>query len=82
MKLGYIGIANNGDKITINKYPRKEICEYYGTTHAEKMFNDDKDGNAVLVGYIVKNIWVSVYEVHKWNNKSKNNLYKEMGVKK
>lgn len=66
MKLGYIAINQYGDKVEITKNPRKELMEWAGTTKIEKMYVDTKDGLTKHVGYIVQNMWFTVYEIHEW----------------
>jgi len=66
VKLGYIGICSDGTKIHIAKYPRKELCEYFGVKHAEKMYVGDEKG--LHIGYVIAGRWITVYEIHEWKD--------------
>ena len=45
------------------KHPRKELLEIFGATSAQKIFCDDKNGESFHVGYRVKGIWFTLYNV-------------------
>ena len=71
MKLGYIGFDQYGQKYTIKNHPRKELLEELYATHAEKMYRDTKDGHTRHVGYIIKGLWIEIFEVHQWKEATK-----------
>jgi hypothetical protein len=69
MLLGYIGIDQHGYIYNIKKYPRKELLDQLGSTHASIMYCDLKSGGSRRKGYVISGHWVEVYEVHnvvKW----------------
>jgi hypothetical protein len=49
----YMAIDQYGDKVLIEKHPRKELLEHTGYSSASKMYIDDKDGNTFHTGYVV-----------------------------
>lgn len=59
----YMGIDQYGETYHGLTHPRRDLMARFGTRHAERMFQDGKDGQAVHVGYIVGGRWVSLYEV-------------------
>ncbi len=67
MKLGYLGVDQYGQKYKIDKYPRKELLDRMGATHADKMYCDTKKGDSKHTGYVIQGLWISVYEIHEWN---------------
>ncbi len=67
-KLGYLGIDQYGTKYTIKKYPRKELMDMMGVKYANKMYVDLKSGGTAHQGYVIGDLWIDVYEVHKWNH--------------
>ena len=68
MKLGLMAIGNDGSTIHLGdtKFPRKELLEKTGYSKADKMFVDDKDGNAKHIGYVIGGVWYQIYEIHEW----------------
>ena len=68
MKLGYIGIDQQGNHYKIDKHPRKELVEQTGYKHVQKMYVDTKSGEVKHVGYVVGPLWVSVYQVHEFKS--------------
>jgi hypothetical protein len=69
MKLGYLARGNNGTEwhlTNTDKSPRQQLLEKMCSSHADKMYVDDKEGNAKHVGYIVRGEWFTIYEVHEW----------------
>jgi len=69
MKIGYLAIGHYGTTLHLNdpsKPPRKQLLDKLGASHAQKMYVDDKDGNAKHVGYVVDREWFNIYEVHDW----------------
>ena len=67
MLLGYLGIDQHGNRFKIDAHPRKELCEQLGRRHAEKMYVDCLSGGTRHTGYVIAGLWVTVYEVHRWN---------------
>jgi hypothetical protein len=43
--------------------PRKALLEKLGRKHAAKMYVDRKEGPPKHVGYIVAGLWLTLYEV-------------------
>ena len=68
MKLGYLGIDQYGDSYNLEKNPRKELLEQLDRKHADKMYVDLKNGGFRHKGYVIAGRWISVYEVHSWEN--------------
>lgn len=62
----YIAIDQYGEHYRIEKYPRKELCEIFGTSHADKMYTDKKDGSTVHVGYVIAGHWLKVFNITPW----------------
>ena len=50
------------------EHPRKDLLERLGRKHAEKMYVDTKDGTAKHIGYVIAGLWLTVYEVKRWEN--------------
>jgi len=59
----FIAIDQYGNKIFIDKHPRKELAEYHGVQHIDKMYQDGKDGKAIHVGYVVSGHWYDVLAI-------------------
>tara|TARA_Y100000310_G_C20194014_1_gene583789 strand:- start:291 stop:515 length:225 start_codon:yes stop_codon:yes gene_type:complete len=68
-KLGYLGIDQYGKNYKINKYPRKELLEQLGGTHADKIYVDTKDGITRHQGYVIGGLWIGIYEIYEWKSK-------------
>ena len=49
-------------------HPRKELLDYFGSQHADKIYRDTPDGPA-HVGYIVRGHWLEIYNVTPWHGK-------------
>jgi len=43
--------------------PRKDLCKRMGRQHADKIYQDKKDGSVVHVGYIIGRLWLTLYTV-------------------
>lgn len=56
----YIAIDQYNTYIPIEKHPRKELMDYFGARHADKMCIDSKSGKTFHVGYIVRGHWCRV----------------------
>lgn len=65
-QLGYLGIDQYGQTYKIEKSPRKELLEQLGASHADKMYCDTTDGKTKHKGYIISDLWISVYSVNEW----------------
>ncbi len=68
MKLGYLAIDQYGQRYKLDNHPRKELLEYFGRQHADKIYVDRPDGATRHVGYVIGGHWLSVYEVHDWDH--------------
>jgi len=65
--LGYMAVDQYGQTHHIgDNPPRKWLLDYFCASTAEKMYQDDKDGNPWHVGYIIGDLWLTVYAVHEW----------------
>ena len=59
-----MGIDQYGETYhNLGKYPRKELLQRIDSKHAQKMYEDKKDGSAVHCGYVIGRKWISLYEV-------------------
>lgn len=69
MRLGYLGVDQNGQRYKIDKYPRKELCERlgYNPSSAQIMYTDYRNGPTRKTGYVIGGLWINVYEVHEWS---------------
>ena len=56
----YLAIDQFGNKVFIEKYPRKELIDYVGKSNVSKMYVDNKDGKTYHIGYVVSNHWFTV----------------------
>jgi hypothetical protein len=63
-RLGYLGIDQYGQHYKIDKYPRKELLEKLGGTQAAKVYCDTRDGKTRHVGYVIRGLWIDIYQVH------------------
>ena len=64
--LGFMGIDQHGTHYSIEKHPRKELLDYLGFRGASKMYVDLKGGGHRHVGYVIGELWISVYRVCPW----------------
>jgi len=46
--------------------PRKALLEKLGSSHAEKMYMDNDQGETKHVGYIIGGLWLTLYKVTPW----------------
>ena len=67
-ELGYIGLDQYGKHYVIKKSPRKELLEYFGVKHADKMYIDTKEGKQKHKGYIIAGNWIDVYRIGEWKS--------------
>jgi hypothetical protein len=58
----YIAIDQYGNHRFIDEFPRKELTQYHGVKHADKMYRDTSGGGEQHVGYVVSGHW---YEIMK-----------------
>ena len=62
-----MAIDQNGDvHHDLGPHPRKELLERLEATKAEKMYVKKKDGTSVHIGYVIKGMWLTLYEVRAW----------------
>lgn len=47
----------------LGKHPRKQLLNILMCKHASKMYTDKKSGESVHIGYIIKGLWLTLYEV-------------------
>ena len=48
---------------SLGKFPRKALMDRLGSKHAVKMYYDLKSGGSIHTGYVVANLWLTVYRV-------------------
>jgi hypothetical protein len=70
-----IAINQYGDKIILQgKHPRKELIEKVeqidGPHKVSKMYVDDKNGQAKHVGYVIGNLWFTLFTCQEWQGKA------------
>lgn len=71
MLLGHLGIDQYGEKYILGERPRKDLLEQLGRKSAHKMYVDSKTtGKARHCGYVIGNLWVTIYEVHGWHDEA------------
>ena len=56
----YMGHDQYGTHYSLEKHPRKELCEQLASTHVAKMYVDRPDG-VYHVGYIIRGHWITVF---------------------
>jgi len=56
----YMGHDQYGNHYAIKRHPRKELCEYLGCKHVDRMYVDRGD-TAYHVGYVIAGHWITVY---------------------
>jgi hypothetical protein len=66
MKVGYLGIDQDGNKFLMDKYPLRELIKQIGRKHVSKMYRDRMNEGVKCVGYVIGQHWVEVFEVHTW----------------
>lgn len=59
----YMAMDQYGQTYHGLKYPRRDLLNRLNRKHASKMYINDKNGNAVHVGYIITGLWLDVYTV-------------------
>jgi len=45
------------------KYPRKELMDLFGVKSAQKIYGDNKEGNADHRGYVISGLWLILYKL-------------------
>ena len=65
----FVAIDQYGDTKFVN-HPRKDLTEYYGVKHADKMYCDDPDGTSRHVGYVVAGHWYEILEISAWHKRN------------
>ena len=55
----YIAIDQDGNTRFVNN-PRKDLLDYHGRKHADKIYCDIKGGGMQHIGYIVSGHWYEV----------------------
>jgi hypothetical protein len=62
----YIAIDQHGlTEHNLGQYPRKELLHRYATTHADKMYVDNKTKGALHIGWIIAGHWFTVYSIER-----------------
>ena len=59
----FMGLDQYGQTYHDLKHPRKDLMEYLGNSHAQKMYRDKEDGSYVHTGYVIGGLWITLYEV-------------------
>lgn len=63
----FIAIDQYGQTHFINKHPRKELCDYFGCKHADKMYREQPDGTSKHVGYVIAGHWFEILKLSPMN---------------
>ena len=72
MKINYMAVDQYGEIYrNLGEYPRKELMERLDCKHAEKIYIDKKDGSTIHIGYIIGNLWLTLYQVIPFEKKIK-----------
>ena len=53
----------------LGPHPRKALLEMFDKSHADKMYIDTKDGETKHIGYIVGDLWITLYNVTEWTGR-------------
>ena len=61
----YMAIDQYGQTYHSLTHPRKELCEKLGRKHVNKMYVDKKDGSTVQTGYVIGELWLTLYRVER-----------------
>lgn len=65
-----MGIDQNGTHYDdLGEHPRKELLHRLGYKKASRMFRDRKNGPPVHVGYVIGQLWITIYNVEPWEKK-------------
>jgi flagellar biosynthesis regulator FlbT len=62
----YIAIDQYGQTKFLEKYPRKELMEYFGTKHADKIYRDI-NGISKHVGYVISGHWFEILKLSEFS---------------
>ena len=62
----YMAVDQYGQTFHGLEHPRKDLLERLGYKHADKMYQDDREGNAEHTGYVIGGCWLTVYAVTAW----------------
>ena len=61
----HMGIDQYGQTYHGLGHPRKDLLKLFGHKHADKMYQDTKEGTK-HVGYIIAGLWIELFEVTPW----------------
>lgn len=66
--MNYLAVNEYGYVIKLlTKYPRKELMDYFGVKHAERIYQNTSEGTKMHVGWIVAKQWWSIYQLCEWS---------------
>lgn len=66
----FIAIDQHDNHVWIKKHPRKELLDYMGMRHADRMYMmyiDDKEGHSHHIGYVIGGRWFTVHAISDWD---------------
>ena len=66
----YMGVDQYGQTYHGLECPRRDLLKVLGASHADKMYQDTKDGEVQHTGYVIGGLWITVYEVKSWKGNS------------
>ncbi len=58
-----------GAYYNLDPHPRKELLKRFGTSHADKMYIERRDGTNPHIGYIIAGYWLTLYNVTPWEGR-------------
>lgn len=62
----FMAIDQYGNRVMIEKYPRKELLEHHGVSNISKIYIDVNGGHVYNVGYKVQSSWYDIYILKPW----------------
>jgi hypothetical protein len=66
-----MGIDQHGQHYDdLGEHPRKELLERLSCKSAAKIYTDKLDGTSWHTGYIIKNLWITIYYLQPMENKA------------
>ena len=70
-KVGYLGIDQYKNMYYMKEFPRKELLKQLDASKARKLYIDEILNRPKQVGYIIKGLFIEIYEIHEWEIKNK-----------
>ena len=62
-----MAISNHGETIHIgDNPPRKYLMDHFGASSCTKQYIETGDGRTVHNGYVIGDVWLTLYVVTRW----------------